>query len=314
MTRKNVLKKAIELEGIEILLNPSKVRHTMQKIDETQELDAIRVELFLNSTPLGAFLQQKERISCIGKVGYRNLLSKAAKETELKMSVVEEIGADILAAAGADRQETFFEQVRKEQLPSIVNEKLEKTDCYARGEEAYYCGRLFLEEDRTKLNFSLSNSKNLQAAFVYFKRAALDGCERAYGILGLFYYYGMGTSPDEELALEYLMMPGGLTEPYYFNEKKKVLQKLMMKTKVKKQREKANRYLSIATICFILFVSVILKWSETYMYIWLGGAVLNFLFVVSFTRKKLKENGFYDEVLNFSSIFIWIGFLASICL
>ncbi len=314
MTRRDVLKKAIELEGIKILLSPSKIRHTMQKIDENQKLDAIRVELFLNSTPLGAFLQQKEKISCMGKVAYRNLLSKVARETGLKMSIVEAIGADILAAAGADIEETFFERVEEEQLLPMVDEKLEKTDSYVRGEEAYYCGRLFLEEDRTKLKFSLSNSKNLQTAFLYFKRAALDGCERAYGILGLFYYYGMGTSPDEELALEYLMMPGGLTEPYYFNEKKKVLQKLMGKKELKKQEGKAKRYLSIATICFILFVSIILKWSEAHMFFWFALADLNFLFVDYFVRKKRKRNWFYDEFLTFSSIFIWIGFLANICL
>ena len=313
MTRKDVLKKAVEIEGTKILLDPSKLRRKMQEIDKNQEYNAIQVELVLNSTRLGNFLQKEKKISCIGKVAYRNLLIKAYEETGLKMSVIESIARDILSATGLNKQEVFFEKVDETQLPSLINTQLEITGDCARGEEAYFCGKLFLAEE-SRFHFGSSNSKNIQTAFSYFKRAALDGCERAYGILGLFYYYGMGTLPDEELALEYLMMPGGLTEPYYLSEKRKVLQKLVTRITVEKQKKRSIILLSVVAFLFIVLVSTLLEWTDVYMYLWLGVAALNLLFVGSFMIKSQKKGGFYQDVLTFSSVFIWIGFLANICL
>lgn len=315
MNKKKLLKKIVSENGVQILSDSVRLKEIILQKDKGAVVYASQLELFLNASHLGLWMknQKVEMLESCGKAGYESIIYKVVDETGIKYEIVKSLCEDILFAVGlinGDLSMLRLPQIEKLKMIKKNGSVIEVLDNEAREKDAYQCAKIWMGEDsaieitNTRITLRKTKSNSAVNAFRYLWRASEDGYEQANGLIGLFYYYGVGVEADSEMALKYLMKKGGLKGEY--NVKKKEIVHLLLNNRSEDKKQK----ISILGFSILIFLSLIISGASA---VWVLLSVVNILMSAYFLFVK-EGKILYRNLTTGISLILWLGFILQICL
>ena len=260
-SKRNILKKVVSEKGKDILMKPAELRSALIKEDGEAVYYAIQVELFLNASRMGGILQEQTKLAALGHAGFAAALQRITNNTGLIYDTVKEIGNDLLYACEYDQKiwaQVELPDVKKLPLVEKKAKGVQAVEGEARGVNAYQNALVWLREDKnvdiqvTPAKLMPTRSKEAKQARLYLERAAEDGYVKAYRLLGLLYYYGVGGDQDDKKAYDCIMKSGSLASEAYSQEAKKVVLEILDKRENEKKKNKNVMLFSV-----LVFVSIV---------------------------------------------------------
>jgi hypothetical protein len=203
----------VRSEGIEILKDPDQACQQLQSRMDPDSSYPYQIKLLLETTEIGKAVQNADNFHELGSAAYQAFLMRAVKQTGFTVDVVRSLVNDILDAAGIRIDAIYLTQLQESER---IREILDEDGISIRGEDAYRRAVLLLTGNHggNEIKKTDADDAKQKTALKLLERAALDGCHKAYGLLAICYYYGIGTIIDYQEAWRCIRMPEALENNY----------------------------------------------------------------------------------------------------